>query len=362
MYVIGKTGVGKTTLLKTMILQDMAHGEGLAVIDPHGDLIEDLLLHLPECRKADLVYFNVADAGKPLGFNPLDRVPPESRALAASGILDAFKKIWADSWGPRLEHILRNALLALLDQEDATLGDILRLLDDKTYRKYVLLRVKNRAVYDFWIREYEHYSERFRTEAIAPIQNKVGAFMSNPILNRIFTQPRSAFDLRQVLDSGKILLVNLAKGRIGEDAAALMGAVLVAKLNLAALSRANLPESKRDDFYCYLDEFPMFATEHLAGMLSELRKYRLCLILAHQFLSQLDEPVRDGIIGNSGTLIVFRLGAIDAEIFEKEFYPSVTAEDLTNLPNYNIFLKLMIDGKISHPFSAEVLTTPGTRA
>src|SRR6266704_3082186 len=292
MYLIGQTGTGKSTLLETLIHQDMASGQGLALLDPHGDLVERVLAGIPESRRADLVYFNVPDSAQPLGFNPLESVPPQKRSLAASGLLDVFKKIWADSWGPRLEHILRNALLALLDQSQATLADVSRLLADRAFRKDAMANVYSPQVRDFWLREYESYPPHFRVEAIAPIQNKVGAFITNPLLNRILTQPHSAFDVRRIMDEGKILLVNLAKGKIGEDTAALLGALLVAKIGMAALSRAELAEADRRDFYLYVDEFPSFTTTGFAGMLSEMRKYHVGLVLAHQYMEQLDESVR----------------------------------------------------------------------
>ena len=308
MYIIGKTGVGKSTLLETMIREDVKNGEGFALIDPHADMVTRVLSNIPDKRKTDVIYLDVADQSRPFGFNPLAPVTPEKRPLAASGLLEVFKKLWADSWGPRLEHILRNALLALLDQPEATLADVPRLLTDLTFRKSAALRITNRQVYEFWFKEYEKYPTNFRAEAIAPIQNKVGAFLANPLLSRILTQPRNSFDLREIMDTGRILLVNLAKGKIGEDTAALLGALLVSQLGLRALSRANVPEDKRRDFYLYLDEFPSYTTQSLVTMLSELRKYRLNLILAHQFLSQLDLQVRDAILGNVGTLMSFRLG------------------------------------------------------
>jgi hypothetical protein len=355
MYVIGKTGTGKSTLFETMIRQDIQNGEGLALLDPHGDLVERVLAWIPEERKKDVIYFDVPDASHPLGFNPLEGVPRPSRPLAASNMLEVFKKIWADSWGPRLEHILRNALLALMDQPQATLADILWLLDDKDFRRRACDRVRNAQVRDFWLREYEGYPVRFRAESIAPVQNKVGAFLANPVLRNILTQPRSSFDPRRVMDEGRLLLVNLSKGRLGEDPAALLGALLVSRLGLAGLSRANLPDEKRNDFYLYLDEFQTFTTLSLATMLSELRKYRVGLTLAHQYLSQLDEQVRDAILGNAGTIVTFRLGAADAEILEKEFAPEFRATDLVSLPNYNVYLKLMVDGTVSTPFSAETV-------
>jgi len=359
MYVIGKTGTGKSTLLETMIRQDIEAGRGLALFDPHGDLVERVLAWFPENRRGDLVYFNVPDASRPLGFNPLESVPLAKRAVTASGMLEVFKKIWAESWGPRLEHILRNALLALLDQPQATLADILRLMDEPVFRRIAASRVRNAQVRNFWLREYESYPARFRAEAIAPIQNKVGAFLADPVLNAILTQPKSAFDLRRIMDEGHILLVNLAKGKIGEDSAALLGALLVSRIGLAGLGRADVPEANRKDFYLYLDEFQSFTTLSLANMMSELRKYRVNLILAHQYLAQLDEKVRDAILGNAGTIISFRLGLADAEILSKEFWPEFSAEDLISLPNYSVYLKLMVNGAVTKPFSAETLNPSG---
>jgi len=355
-YLIGKTGTGKSTLLETMIRQDMATGHGLALFDPHGDLVERVLTAVPESRRPDLIYFNVPDAEQPPGFNPLERIGPAKRALAAAGMLEVFKKIWSESWGPRLEHILRNGLLALMDQPEATLADLLRLLDDAEFRKRAVGRVSNTQVRRFWLHEYEGYPSHFRSEAIAPVQNKVGAFLANPILNAILTQQRNCIDLRSAMDEGKLLLVNLAKGKIGEDAAALLGALLVSSIGLAALSRADVPEEERRDFFLYLDEFHSFTTLSLATMLSELRKYRVSLVLAHQYLSQLDEQVRDAVLGNAGTIIAFRIGAEDAEFLEREFHPELTARDLVDLPNYSVYIKLMIDGTVSKPFSAETFS------
>lgn len=355
MYVIGKTGTGKSTFFENMIRQDIAAGRGLALFDPHGDLVERVLAAVPAKREHEIVYFNVPDVAHPLGFNPLESVPPLKRPLAASGMLEVFRKIWTESWGPRMEHILRNALLALLDQPVATLADVLRLMDDLTFRRIAASHVRNAQVRNFWLREYENYPARFRAEAIAPIQNKVGAFLADPILHAILTQSKSAVDLRRVMDEGGIFLVNLAKGKIGEDVAALLGALLVSRVGLTGLARADVPEKERPDFHVYLDEFQTFTTLALASMLSELRKYRVNLILAHQYLSQLDEEVRDAILGNVGTIISFRLGLADAEILGKEFWPEFSKEDLIRLPNYNMYLKLMVNGVVTKPFSAETL-------
>jgi DNA helicase HerA-like ATPase len=354
-YIIGKTGTGKSTLLETLIRQDLLSGYGLALLDPHGDLVERVLAQIPENRRAEIIYFNVPDSSNALGFNPLEGVPASKRPLAASNLVSVFKNIWSDSWGPRLEHILRNSLLALLDQPGSTLADILRLLDDYGFRKAAAAKVQNQQVREFWLREYEGYPAHFRAEAVAPIQNKVGAFLADPLLNRIVTREKSSFKLRQVMDEGQILLVNLAKGKIGDDTSALLGALLVSRMGLAALSRADKPENERRDFYLYLDEFHSFTTLTLAQMLSELRKYRLGLVLAHQYLTQLDPQIRDAILGNVGTIISFRIGAVDAELLSREFSPEFSARDLISLSNFQIYLKLMIDGRVSQPFSAETL-------
>lgn len=355
MYIVGKTGTGKSTLLETMIRQDLSAGQGLALLDPHGDLVERVLAEVPAERKSDLIYFNVPNREEPLGFNPLERMPGPQRALAASHLLEAFKKLWSEFWGPRTEHILRNALIALLDQPQATLADILRLLGDEKFRKLIVERVANAQVRTFWLKEYESYSRAFRTEAIAPIQNKVGAFLANPFLQQILIQPRSAFNLRQVMNERKILLVNLSKGKIGEDTAALLGALLVSSISVAALERANMPEETRKDFFLYMDEFHTFTTLSIATMLSELRKYRVGLILSHQYLHQLDQQIREAVLGNVGTLISFRLGASDARLLEYEFSPEFSGLDLMRLPNYHIYLKLMVGGMMSPPFSARTM-------
>src|SRR2546426_2181995 len=352
MYVIGKTGTGKSTLIANLARQDALHGEGFALLDPHGDLVEQVLRLMPEERQRDLIYVSVPDTAHLLAFNPLEASQAGFRPLVASGLISVFKKIWAEFWGPRMEYVLRNTLLALLEFPGSTLLDVPRMLDDATFRGHVLAVVQNAQVRRFWLREYQSYPARFRAEAIAPIQNKVGEFLVNPILRRIVGQPKSAFDLRQMMDEGKILLVNLAKGKIGEDTAALLGAMLVTKIGLAALSRADVPEGDRRDFYLYADEFPTFTNSGFAGMLFEMRKYRLGLVLAHQYLSQLDETVRDAILGNVGSVISFRIGLTDALLLEKEFYPELHAIDFVSLPNYEIYLKLMIDGVVSKPFSA----------
>ena len=355
LYALGKTGTGKSSLLETLIRQDITSGEGVALFDPHGDLAERVAAAVPENRKADLIYLDVPDPARVFGFNPLERVLPERRSLAASALLEVFKKIWADSWGPRLENLLRNAIFCLLEQPEATLADIPRLLDGPAFRKRAAERVSNVQVRQFWLREYESYPARFRAEAIAPLQNKVGAFLADPLLCRILTAKRSSFDLRRVMDERKILLVNLAKGRMGEGSASLLGALLVARIGLAGLSRSDIPEEDRRDFYLYIDEFQTFATMSFVSMLSELRKYRVCLTVTNQFLGQLDPLVRDSVLGNVGTLVSFRVGPADAAILGEEFAPEFSSSDLLGLPNYRIYLRLMIDGAVSKPFSASTI-------
>jgi len=359
MYFIGKTGTGKSTVLENMIYQDIHEGHGLAVVDPHGELAEKALNFVPASRINDVIYFNPADMEYPFAFNVLERVDVGHRHLVASGLVGVFKKIWADSWGPRLEYVLRNAILALLEYPGSTLLGIMKILVDNEFRKKVVSRLSDPVVKSFWVDEYPKYSEKLRTEAIAPIQNKVGQFLSTSLIRNIVGQVKSKISLRQVMDEKKILIMDLSKGRIGEDASALMGAMMITKLQMAAMSRIDIPENERHDFYLYVDEFQNFATESFANILSEARKYRLNLIIAHQYIGQLmseNTRVRDAVFGNVGTMIVFRVGAEDAEFLAKEFQPRFEETDLVDLDAHNIYVKLMIDGITSEPFSA--LTLP----
>lgn len=352
MYLIGKTGVGKSTTLENMIIQDIRDGNGVAVVDPHGDLVEKIADYIPANRINDVIYFNPADINYPFAFNVLEKVGKEHQHLVASGLIGVFRKIWADTWGPRLEYVLRNAILALLEFPDSTLLGIMRMLVDQSYRKKVIDQVSDPVVKSFWVDEYEKYKGDFQVQAIAPIQNKVGAFLSSFLIRNVVGQIKSAIDLREVMDNKKILLINLSKGRIGEDNSALLGAMMITKIQLAAMSRVDIPEEQRNDFYLYIDEFQNFATESFADILSEARKYHLNMILAHQYREQLDERVQAAIIGNVGTLIAYRVGADDAEFLEKEFFPQFTKIDLVNLNKFNFYLKLMIDGVTSPGFSA----------
>ncbi len=356
MYVIGKTGTGKTTLLETLIRQDIEEGRGCALIDPHGDFVERVAATIPPHRTADTVYLDLPDRKQPYGYNPLARVSPGLRPLVASGLLDVFKKMWDDAWGARMEHILRNALLALLDQPSATMPDILLMLTDKDFREQALDHVENEQVRTFWKSEFPKYSFRYQADGIAPIQNKAGAFLADPTLRHILTRSDGQLRLRTVLDQGQVLLVNLSKGKIGADSSALFGGLLVTSLGLAAFSRANIEETGRRPFYVYVDEFQNFTTLALAEMLSELRKFGVGTILAHQYLHQLDPDIGHAVLGNAGTLISFRLGAHDAGLIAREFEPVFDRVDLLNLPNHDIYIKLMIDGSPSAPFSATTLS------
>jgi energy-coupling factor transporter ATP-binding protein EcfA2 len=360
-YIIGKTGSGKTTLLRNLVLQHIAQGHGVGVIDPHGDLAEELLNFIPPKRADDLVYFNPGDLEFPIGLNPLGNVPPDAWHLAASGIVSAFKGIWRDSWGPRLEYILYNAVSALLECRNQTLLGVNRLLVDDEYRAQVIRQVKDPFIRGFWAEEYEGYDERFRREAIAPIQNKLGQFLLNPVIRNILGQIKRKVDIPFVMDHGRLFIANLSKGRLGEAKANLLGSLLVTQFQLGAMARARLPEGERRDFYLFIDEFMNFSTDAFASILAEARKYRLCLTLSHQYIDQLSLPVRQAVFGNVGTLIAFRIGSTDAEVMEKEFGKSFTAATLADLERYEAVVKLLVEGSNIEPFRAKMLPPFGSR-
>jgi hypothetical protein len=359
MYIVGKTGMGKTSLMENMVIQDIRNGHGVAFLDPHGDSVQKILNAVPSSRINDVIYFNPADLENPMAFNILEAVDSRYKHLVASGLMGVFTKIWANLWSARMEYILNNTILALLDSPGNTMLGIPRMYVDKKYRKKIVDNVKDPMVRAFWTDEFANYAEKYRTEAVAPIQNKVGQFLSSGIVRNIVGQPRSTIDLREIMDNQKILIMDLSKGKVGEDNSALLGAMLVTKLQLAAMSRTDIPETERKDFYLYVDEFQNFATESFATILSEARKYRLNLIVGHQYIAQLEQDkstkVRDAIFGNVGTIILFRIGAADAEYLETEFEPTFLPNDLVNLPKYHIILKLMINGVASEPFSATTL-------
>lgn len=354
-YIVGKTGTGKSTLILNMAISDIKSGKGLALIDPHGDLAEEILDFIPKKRVKDVVYFNPGDLEYPIAFNPLEKVSKDFHHLVVSGIISTFKKIWAEFWGPRLEHILRFSVHTLLEYPGSTLLDIPKLLTHKEFRQQVLTHITSSQVREFWFYEFDKYSAWLRSEATSPILNKIGQFLISLPLRNIVGQKENTFDFRTLMDEGKILIVNLSKGKIGEENCALLGAMIVTKIQLAALSRANLKEIDRRPFYLYVDEIHNFLTLSFADILSEARKYGLNLTLAHQYIEQLDDKLRAAIFGNVGTLISFRVGAGDANYLAREFSPVFCESDLVNLHNYNIYLKLMIDGKTSQPFSAITL-------
>jgi len=353
-YVVGKTGMGKSTLLENMAIADIVAGKGLAYVDPHGDSIEKILKAIPDSRINDIVLVDPSDINFPISFNLLENVSEDFQPVIASGLISIFKKIWADSWGPRLEYILRHTLLALLENKDQTLLGVIRMLTDKEFRRQILLNVKDPVVLAFWQNEFAQYNDKFRNEAIAPILNKAGQFLATPTVRNIVGQPRSTIDVREIIDDGKILLVKLSKA-IGEDNAALLGAMMITKIQLAAMSRVNMPEAERKDFYLYVDEFQNFATESFITILSEARKYHLSLIMANQYIAQMPEEVRDAVFGNVGTMITFRIGATDAHYLVREFGEIFLDDDFVNLNKYYIYLKLSIDGVPAPAFSAVTL-------
>lgn len=352
MYVIGKTGMGKTTLMENMVLSDIYSGYGVGVVDPHGDFAEKILDYIPNNRINDVVYFNPSDLEHPVGFNILEVTSEEQKHLVVAGLMSIFKKIWQDLWSARMEYILNNTLLALVDNPGSTLLGINRMLADKKYRKRIVSKVKDPVIKAFWQNEFANYPEKYMVEAVAPIQNKIGQFLSASIIRNMVAQVKSTINIREIMDGRKIFIMNLSKGRIGEDNSRLLGGMLITEIQLAAMERVDTPEADRKDFFLYVDEFQNFATQSFANILSEARKYRLALIMAHQYIAQLEEEVADAVFGNVGTMVSFRVGGADAEMLAKEFAPVFTEEDLVNLTKFTMVLKLMIDGVASQPFTA----------
>lgn len=360
-YIIGKTGSGKSTLLRNLIIQHLALGHGVGIIDPHGDLAEELLHHIPPKRADHLIYFNPGDLEFPIGLNVLANVAPDSRHLVASGVVSAFKGIWRDSWGPRLEYILYNAVSALLDSRNATLLGVSRMLTDDTFRAKIVRQIKDPFIRAFWAEEYTNYDERFKREAIAPIQNKIGQFLMNPVVRNILGQVKSKVSIPFIMDQGRIFIANLSKGHLGHEKANLLGSLLTTQFQLAAMARSNRPEEERRDFYLFIDEFQNFSTDAFASILAEARKYRSCLILSHQYIDQLPLPIRQAVFGNVGTLISFRIGSTDAEVMEKEFGNTFPASFLSDLDRYEAVVKLLVDGTNREPFRAKMLPPLGDR-
>lgn len=357
-YLIGKTGMGKSTVLENMTIQDIMNGNGLAFLDPHGKTADLFLEYIPEHRIKDVIYFAPFDTDFPISFNVMEDVGVDKRHLVVNGLMSAFKKIWVDAWSARMEYILNNTLLALLEYPGSTLIGVNRMFADKEYRKEVVSKVTDTSVKAFWNDEFAKYNDKYAQEATAAIQNKIGQFISNPMVRNIIGQEKSTFDFRKVMDEKKIVIINLSKGRMGEANANLLGSMIITKIYLAAMSRADRSEddlAALPNFYLYVDEFQNFANESFADILSEARKYKLNLTVAHQYIEQMSEEVRAAVFGNVGTMVSFRVGAYDAEVLEKEFAPEFTMEDLVNLGRFQIYLKLMIDGVTSAPFSASTL-------
>lgn len=360
MYVIGKTGMGKTTMMENMVLNDIYKGHGVGIVDPHGDFAEKIINFIPSNRVNDIVYFNPADTDHPIGFNILEVQFEEQKHLIASGLMGTFKKIWPDVWSSRMEYILNNTLLALLDYPGSTLLGINRMLGEKDFRKKVVRQLKDPVVKSFWQNEFENYEPKYQKEAVAPIQNKIGQFLSASVIRNMVAQVKSTINVREIMDTRKIFIMNLSKGRIGEDNSRLLGGMLITKLQLAAMERVDTPEEDRQDFFLYVDEFQNFATPSFANILSEARKYRLSLIMAHQYVAQLDEVVADAVFGNVGTIVSFRVGGADAEALAKEFAPLFLEENIVNLSKFSVILKLMIDGVASQPFTAQTMPPIGS--
>lgn len=358
-YIIGKTGTGKSTLLRNMMLQDIEAGEGIGLIDPHGDLALDLLDHIPPTRVRDVVYFDPSDRNHPIGLNLLRAVPDDRRHLIASGIVTAFKNVWRDSWGPRLEYILYACVAALASVENATLLGVQRMLTDERYRQWVIRQVDDPMVRSFWEQEFASYDKRLLSEAVAPLQNKIGQLVMTPLLRNVLGQVRSRIDLRRVMDNRRIFIANLSKGKLGEDKSNLLGSMLVTAFQLAAMGRSDVPASERSDWYFYVDEFQSFATDSFTSILSEARKYRLNLTLSHQYTAQLPESVRSAVFGNVGTMISFRVSETDARTLSREYGGTHRPSAFTDLANFDARVRSVSSGGQSEPVLVHTLPPMG---
>lgn len=361
LYAVGKSGTGKTTFLHNLIMQDICAGCGVGLIDPHGDLATELLHFIPSHRIEDVVYFNPSDMEYPIGFNLLGATPPDNRHLVASGVVNVFKSTWPDFWGPRMEYILYATVAALLDCNNVSLLGIQKMLSDGRYRSWVIRQINDPMVRAFWVNEFERFNPSLRQEMVAPIQNKVGQLLMSPHLRNILGQIRSRIDARFMMDSGRIFIADVSKGKLGADKANLLGALLVTQFELAAMSRSNVPESERPDFYLYVDEFQSFASESFVSILSEARKYHLCLTLSHQYTDQVRPEIRDAVFGNVGSIVAFRVGQRDAELLEKEFGGEYAARQFVDLENYQVCAKILKDGRHGNSFLARTLPAWGER-
>lgn len=355
LYVVGKSGVGKSKLLELLIQQDILHGHGVAVLDPHGDLVDNILRFIPKERIDDVIYFDPSDSQFPIAFNPLEKVSEEMKVRITIGFIDIFKKLFGANWTPRLEHVLRYTTLALLDTPGTTVFSILKILTDKNYRQRIVAKIQDSVVKNFWVNEFASWSEKFDNEAITPLLNKVGQFVSTGMIRNVVGQPINTFDIRKVMDEKKILLMKVSKGMLGEENASLIGSMVITKIQQAAMSRADTPEDQRQDFYFYVDEFQNFATDTFAEILSEARKYRLILTIAHQYMGQLLDIVRKTVFGNVGNIISFRVGAEDAEVLEKEYTPIFGVRDIINLGVQEFYIKMTVGGEVRDAFSGRTL-------
>jgi DNA helicase HerA-like ATPase len=351
-YILGKTGTGKTNLLTTLILQDIIHGRGCAVFDVHGDLLQNIMHHIPHDRLKKVLYLDVADPALNYRYNPLKRVSEEKKSLVVGGLLDGFQKLWKGAWGAKLEHILRYVILTLISQPQANLGDIPKIMHDALYRESCLAKINNKEILQFWRDEYPKYTKN----NLLPIFNKIGAFLAHPSVRRFFIENPTDISLRKCMDDSKIVLIDIAKGKIGTDASHLIGSILINSFANAAFSRIDVAEDKRPPFHLFLDEFHNYTSPSISSILSELRKFKVSLTLANQYLYQLDSDIKNAVLGNVGTIIAFRTGHQDAKYLEKEFYPVFQSSDFTNLENYDIYLKLMISGRPCKPFSATTIS------
>ena len=355
LYSVGKSGSGKSKFLELLIQNDLQNGHGVGVLDPHGDLVDNVLKMIPENRKKDVIIFDPGDLQFPICFNPLADVPPELKIRVTIGFIEIFKKLFGAGWSPRLEHVLRQTTLALLDTPGATILSILKMLTDKNYRQNIVRNIRDDVVKNFWVNEFAGWSEKFDNEAITPLLNKVGQFVSTNMIRNIVGQSKNKINFREIMDSQKIILMKISKGILGEENAALLGAIAITKIYQAAMSRADTPEEMRKDFYFYVDEFQNFATDTFDEILSEARKYRLNLTLAHQFLGQLPPQILKTVFGNVGSMVSFRVGGDDAGILSVEFNPRFAARDILNLGVRDFYCKISINGELREAFSGRTL-------
>jgi hypothetical protein len=357
-YIIGKTGSGKTSLLKNMLIQHLERGDGIGLIDPHGDLAEELIAHIPRHRSNDLIYFDPSDLEHPIGFNVLANVTKENRHLVASGVISAFRGLWSDSWGPRLEYILWNAVSALLHSSDSTLLGINRLLTDDKYRRRIIRQIDDPFLRQYWEVEYESYDPRFRRESIAPIQNKIGQFMLSPQIRNILGQIRNRVSIAHIMNHKQIFIANLSKGKLGEDKCNLLGSLLTTQFQLAAMSRVSIPEDERNDYFLFLDEFQNFSTDSFAGILSEARKFRLNLTISHQYMAQLSLPIQKAVFGNVGTIIAFKVGYSDAMALGGELGGDYPPQRFVEMERFHVLVRVLHQGVTSFPFPGCTLAPP----